>query len=66
MFKPLRTDNSNAVAQCQKCKAVFSIDLVDVITGYPKVHKDPKDPRYVDTPCGGEVKLFQEVKLNAK
>lgn len=62
-FKPLRTPNPDALAQCQKCHAIFSIDMVDVITGFAKIHKDPNDPRYVDTPCGGEVKLFQEVKI---
>ena len=60
-FKPLRTENPDALAQCTKCGATFSIDLVDVITGFSRVHKPATDPRWKDDPCGGEVKLFQEI-----
>lgn len=61
-FRPLRTAHPDALAQCKRCGATFSIDLVDVITGYPKVHKPASDPRWVEEPCGGEVVLYQEIK----
>lgn len=61
-FRPLRTALLDALAQCTKCGATFSVDLVDAIVGIPTVHKDPEDPRYVTNPCGGAVELFQEVR----
>lgn len=61
-FRPLRVPAPDALAQCTKCKAVLSIDMVDAIIGIPKVHKRPDDPRYVSTPCGGTMKLYQEVR----
>ena len=61
-FRPLRVQHPDALAQCTRCRATFSIDLVDVITGFSKVHKPASDPRWADEPCGGEVKLFQEIR----
>jgi len=63
-FAPLRADAPEALAQCNKCKATMTIDLVDVLTGLDLVHKDPEDPRYMDNPCGGLFRLFQEVRPN--
>ena len=61
-FRPLRTEHPDALGQCTRCGATFSIDLVDVLTGFSKVHKPASDPRWAEEPCGGKVKLFQEIK----
>lgn len=63
-FRPLRTAAPDSLAQCKKCGAVESVDMVDVITGLHLIHKRPDDPRYVSNPCGGRMKLYQEVRFN--
>jgi hypothetical protein len=53
----------DALMQCKKCGAVMSVDLVDAITAkLDYIHKDPDDPRFKDAPCGGKMKLYQEVR----
>jgi len=43
------------------------VDLVDSLTGdLPMIHKDPEDPRFKDAPCGGTMKLYQEVRYNGQ
>lgn len=61
-FYPLRIAAPDALAQCKKCGAVQSIDMVDIISGVRFVHKSPDDPRYASNPCGGLMKLYQEVR----
>lgn len=63
MFRPLRTSSPDAMMQCKKCGAITSIDLVDAIIGdLIFIHKDPEDPHFKDDPCGGTMKLYQEVR----
>lgn len=64
-FRPLRTASPDALAQCKKCGAITSIDMVDIISGLRLIHKDPQDPRYVSNPCGGSLKLYQEVRYES-
>lgn len=61
-FRPLRTAAPEALAQCQKCGATTTVDMVDVITGVEPIHKPPDDPRYQLNSCGGRFALFQEVR----
>lgn len=60
--RALRAASPEALAQCRKCGATVTIDVVDVVTGVDLIHKDPEDPRYQLTPCGGTFRLFQEVR----
>lgn len=64
-FRPLRTPMVDCLAQCVQCGATFSVDMVDAITGVPLIHKPADDPRYITNPCGGTVRLFQEVRYDS-
>jgi hypothetical protein len=63
-FRPLRSDAPEALGQCKKCGATMTFDLVDVLTGLLLIHKPDNDPRFKENPCGGVIKLYQEVRPN--